>query len=275
MMSTAVASVSNFQNETTSSSTSNPSFLTPSSTSNSGTTPSSTVSLLSNGIPGYQYTIVDPSNQYQKYLIVVLQVLSGTDPTDPPRYSPILVEDGNTLRIKIPLAPVMTNEEIMTDARVSWMREGSAGGVGFQQYKNTRLAGLGPAIAQINGFFNGKPLSTTWDLPLSEPCEKLIGSYSINNFPAQNGSSRFGTSFSPVVVEFKLSTVEQRVKKQTRVSAGLWEENAADFGEIEDDSSPLNEDPNQRHYFSAPGGYNQHATGGYSISESPRKRGRS
>jgi hypothetical protein len=91
---------------------SNPSYFTPS----SGNSMSDAVTLLSNGIPGYQYTIVDPSNQYQKYLIVVLQVLSGTDPTDPPRYSPILVEDGNTLSIKVPLAPVMINEELMTDA---------------------------------------------------------------------------------------------------------------------------------------------------------------
>jgi len=156
-MSTAVASGSNFQNDATCSSTSNPSFLSP----GSDVAMPDAVSLLSNGIPGYQYTIVDPSNQYQKYLIVVLQVLSGTDPTNPPRYSPVLVEDGNTLRVKVPLAPVMINEEMMTDARVSWMREGG-GGSGYQQYKNTRLAGLGPAIAQVNGFFNGKPLSTTW-----------------------------------------------------------------------------------------------------------------
>jgi hypothetical protein len=232
------------------------------------------VTLLSTGIPGYQYTIVDPSNQYQKYLIVVLQVLSGTDPTDPPRYCPVLVEDGNSLRIKVPLAPVMINEELMTDARVSWMREGS-GDTTHQQYKNTRLAGLGPAIAQINGFFNGKALSTTWDLPLSEPCEKLIGSYSINNFPAQNGSGRFGSSFSPVVVEFKLSTVEQRVKKQSRVSTGLWEDN--DFARIDDNSAPLNEDTSQMHYFppQSPGGYvPHHVSGGYSISETPKKRGR-
>lgn len=222
------------------------------------------VSLLHNGIPGYQYTIVDPSNQYQKYLIVVLQVLSGTDPTDPPRYAPVLIEDGSTLRVKVPLAPVMINEAMMTDRRVSWMREGGGlGADGYHQYKNTRLAGLGPAIAQVNGYFNGKPLTTTWDLPLSEPCEKLIGSYSINNFPATKKSSgrSYGTSFCPVVVEFKLSTVEQRVKKQSRVSTGIWqEEEPFEDGEFDsenqDNARPLEEQIHNRSYYSPgfPGG---------------------
>ena len=219
MLSTPATSNNLFKiSEGITSANSNPPFMT----SSCGTTPDA-VTLLTNGIPGYQYTIVDPSNQYQKYLIVVLQVLSGTDPSNPPRYSPVLLEDGCTLQIKMPLAPVMINEEMMTDARVSWMKDGG-GGEGYKQYRNTRLAGLGPAIAQVNGYFNGQPLTTTWDLPLSEPCEKLIGSYSINNFPAPKGSGRFGATFSPVVVEFKLSTVEQRVKKQSRVSAGIWEE---------------------------------------------------
>jgi len=227
------------------------------------------VSLLHNGIPGYQYTIVDPSNQYQKYLIVVLQVLSGTDPTDPPRYSPVLVEDGNTLQVQVPLAPVMINEDMMTDARVSWMREGGEG-AGYQQYKNTRLAGLGPAIAQVNGYFNGKPLTTTWDLPLSEPCEKLIGSYSINNFPAPKSSGRFGTRFSPVVVEFKLSTVEQRVKKQSRVSTGLWEDDGVELGGVEDTAAT--HDSSESYPYrtsSSSSGYQHHSYGKH---ESPNKR---
>jgi hypothetical protein len=220
MITSPSTSASHFQvNEGISSSPSNPPFLPI----DSDETPDA-VLLLANGVPGYQYTIVDPANQYQKYLIVVLQGLSGTDPTNPPRYSPVLVEDGNTLQVKVPIAPVMISEEMMTDGRVSWMREGGGSAGYHQQYRNTRLAGLGPAVAQINGHFNGKPLTTTWDLPLIEPCEKLIGNYSINNFPAEHGSGRFGASFSPVVVEFKLSTVEQRVKKQSRVSSGLWED---------------------------------------------------
>jgi len=264
---TAVASSSpTFQNDGTCSSISTPSYFT---TGTDAGMPDA-VSLLHNGIPGYQYTIVDPSNQYQKYLIVVLQVLSGTDPTAPPRYSPVLVEDGNTLRVKVPLAPVMINEAMMTDKRVSWMREGG-GADGYQQYKNTRLAGLGPAIAQVNGFFNGKPLCTTWDLPLSEPCEKLIGSYSINNFPATNSSGRYGTNFCPVVVEFKLSTVEQRVKKQSRVSTGIWQdEDSSDDGTVDCENLDVArppEEPSHRQSYYSPG----FPGGGYGINDKPKK----
>ena len=104
------------------------------------------------------------------------------------------------------------------------MREGASPSR-LQHYKNTRLAGLGPAIASLQGHFNGPDVSTVWNLPLSEPCDELIGSYSINNFPgARSVTGRGGSSFCPVVVEFKLSTVEQRVKKRARVTTGLWDD---------------------------------------------------
>jgi hypothetical protein len=69
--------------------------------------------LLKNGFPGYQYTVVEPNNQYQKYLIVVIQALSGTSPVQPPRYQPTLEEeDGTILKVQVPLSPVFNNTNL-------------------------------------------------------------------------------------------------------------------------------------------------------------------
>ena len=57
-------------------------------------TGASVVSLVQSGIPGIQYTYVDPDTQFQKYLIVLVQAPSGTDPLAPPDYSlPIQILD--------------------------------------------------------------------------------------------------------------------------------------------------------------------------------------
>jgi hypothetical protein len=213
--------------QTTSSSSSSPNNvkIVPS-VSPSTETPKSAL-LLKNGFPGYQYTVVEPNNQYQKYLIVVIQALSGTSPVQPPRYQPTLEEDGTILKVQVPLSPVFNNTNLLTNSKVSWMSNATNGNL--VEYKNTRLAGIGPAIAQVQAFCNSNEMYTEWRLPLGERCDEIIGSYSINNFPS---GDRFGPTFSPVLVEFKLSTVEQRVKKEAKVEQGLWLEN----GESEDGS---------------------------------------
>jgi hypothetical protein len=95
----------------------------------------------------------------------------------------------------------------------------SAANCNAETYKSTRLAGLGPAIAQVQAHCNSTEIFTEWRIPLSEKCDAIVGSYSINNFPSGDA---YGPTFSPVLVEFKLSTVEQRVKKEAKIEKGLW-----------------------------------------------------
>ena len=71
------------------------------------------------GYPGYQYSIVDPDSQFQKYLIVVIQAL--TDPLNPPPYSATLTQDGTTLSVDVPMSHVFTRESLMLNQKVSWM----------------------------------------------------------------------------------------------------------------------------------------------------------
>ena len=222
--------------------------------------------MIDNGYPGYQFAIVDPSNQYQRYLIVVLQCLSGTDPTCPPRYNPTLNDDGSCLSISVPVDPVLFNTRLMTDARVSWMREGSSRST-MQSYQNTYLAGMGPAIASVRGANNSgkEQITTEWNIPLDERCDEVIGSYSINNFPAKK--NKHGKTFNPVVMEFKLSTIEQSVKKEATVTQGLW---LSDDEEGGNDSGTENTyvDPNFAQ------AYSHNSSNSASYSSPPSKRHR-
>ena len=91
----------------------------------------------------------------------------------------------------------------------------------YNSKRQTRLGGLGPTVAQVAGNNQVRtPPSIKWTIPLSERCDDLIGSYSINNFPAKKNT--YNLTFHPVLMEFKLSTVEQNVKKETRVNSSLW-----------------------------------------------------
>ena len=91
----------------------------------------------------------------------------------------------------------------------------------YNSKRQTRLGGLGPTIAQVKG---NSPTTITpsikWTIPLSERCDELIGSYSINNFPGDR--NEYGQTFFPILMEFKLSTVEQNVKKETRINSCVW-----------------------------------------------------
>lgn len=185
---------------------------------NSSTQMTPATLLLQSGIPGYSYTFVDPDEQYQKYLVVVIQALSGTDPLHPPNLHATLTEDGMSLTAQIPISPVFLSTDLMVHKNVSWMRANSE-----QQYyskRQTRLGGLGPTIAQVKGNNPNTSPCIEWVIPLSERCDELVGSYSINNFPADR--NRFNQTYYPVLMEFKLTTVEQNVKKESRINAGLW-----------------------------------------------------
>ena len=175
--------------------------------------------LLNAGIPGYSYTFVDPDEQYQKYLVIVIQALSGTDPSNPPDLQATIVDEGMALSLQLPISPVFLSMELMVHKRVSWMRAKNE--QDYNSKRQTRLGGLSPAIAQVAGNNQVRtPPSIKWTIPLSERCDDLIGSYSINNFPAKKNT--YNLTFHPVLMEFKLSTVEQNVKKETRINSSLW-----------------------------------------------------
>ena len=107
----------------------------------------------------------------------------------------------------------------MVHKNVSWMRAKNE--QDYNSKRQTRLGGLGPAIAQVQGHNQVRtPPSIKWTVPLSERCDELIGSYSVNNFPGKKNS--YNQTFYPVLMEFKLSTVEQNVKKETRINSSLW-----------------------------------------------------
>ena len=151
-------------------------------------------------------------------MIVILQALSGTDPMRPPDLQPQIVDDGMSLLLHMPITPTLLCTEKMVSKNVSWMSSNSS-----EQYhskKQTRLGGLGPAIAQVKCYSKTTVPTVQWKIPLVEPCDEIIGNYSINNFPAERND--YGHQFFPVLMEFKLSTVEQNVKKESRVNSGLW-----------------------------------------------------
>ena len=59
----------------------------------------------------------------------------------------------------------------------------------YNSKRQTRLDGLGPAIAQVRGNNpTDTPPSIKWTIPLSERCDELIGSYSVSNFPSKKNS---------------------------------------------------------------------------------------
>ena len=183
------------------------------------------VRLLTSGIPGLQYVIVDPDAQYQKFEIVLFQAPSGTDPRHPPDFNARLTDHGKVLKVSISVTPVLADKALLVDKKASWMRDESGGGwYSYENRKQTRLGGLGPTIAQINSFFCNQPWRTAWKIPLSEVCDEIIGGYSICNFPPQHTYGPTAHQFYPVIVEFKLKTVEQSVKWETKITAGLWAE---------------------------------------------------
>ena len=175
--------------------------------------------LINSGIPGYSYTFVDPDEQYQKYLVVVIQALSGTNPSNPPDLGATITDEGTSLTVQLPISPVFLNTNLMVHKNVSWMKARNE--AEYNSKRQTRLGGLGPTIAQVKG---NSPTTITpsikWTIPLSERCDELIGSYSINNFPGDR--NEYGQTFFPILMEFKLSTVEQNVKKETRINSCVW-----------------------------------------------------
>ena len=176
-----------------------------------------TIASIEAGYPVTQYLYIDPDNQYQQYLSVLVQTLSGTDPMDPPAYNPFLIEGGKKLRIKVPISPVLANTDLLVNKKVSWMK----GGGYYPNKRQTRLGGLGPAIAQISSHFQGQQWFTTWNIPLAKPCDEVVGNYSICNFPSQ--PNRHGQHYYPVVIEFKLKTLQQSVRTSQTVNTGVWD----------------------------------------------------
>ena len=82
-----------------------------------GPTTGSPVSALSSGVPGLTYTFVDPDVQFQKYLIVLIQAPSGTDPLSPPNYNARLAGNGKFLDVTIPVSSVLSNAELLVPFR--------------------------------------------------------------------------------------------------------------------------------------------------------------
>ena len=182
-------------------------------------TGASVVSLVQSGIPGIQYTYVDPDTQFQKYLIVLVQAPSGTDPLAPPDYNARITDQGKFLELTIPVCAELGNADLLVHKQASWMQEGGARK--YENRKQVRLGGLGPAIAVANTHFRGQPWCMVWKIPLSQVCDEIIGNYSITNFPANPNMA--GQKHYPVVIEFKLKTNEQTVKRHAEVNAGVWQ----------------------------------------------------
>ena len=181
--------------------------------------------LIKSGFPAIQYETVDNANQFQKYLIVCVQVLSGTDPTDPPSYNPELSDDGMTLNIKVPVSPVLTDPHLLTDPRAAWMKNGSS----YEADKNARLASLGLMVADLQSCVGTTDITMDWSLPLSVKCSEVVGNYSIGNFKATK--NKHNMRFYPVIVEFKLKVSQQSVKSMGMIQASAWMDSSDEEGE--------------------------------------------
>ena len=171
---------------------------------------------------------MDPNNQYQQYLHVLLQVPSGIDPLNPPNFNQKLTKGGTVLEITVPVLSVLSSSYLLLHRNTSWMRETLTST--YKNMKQMQLGGLGSAIAQINMYLSGQPWTTLWKLPLSEPCEEIVGNYSFTNFPAKPNSN--GMKHFPVLVKFKMKTAEQSVKQEATINASCWESDLDDLDDV-------------------------------------------
>ena len=172
--------------------------------------------LINSGFPAIQYETVDNSNQFQKYLIVCVQVLSGTDPANPPNYNPELSDDGMALNIKVPVSPILTDPHLLTDPRAAWMKNDAS----YEADKNARLASLGIMVADLQSCAGTTDITMDWSLPLSVKCSEVVGNYSIGNFRAKK--NKHNMRFYPVIVKFKLKVSQQSVKSMGMIQASAW-----------------------------------------------------
>ena len=83
----------------------------------------SAVRMMEGGVPGLQYSIVHPNDQYQKILIIALQALSDTDPLHPHMYNPRLMDGETTLEISIPVSGVFSKDNLLVHKNATWMME--------------------------------------------------------------------------------------------------------------------------------------------------------
>ena len=163
-------------------------------------------------------------------MIVLVQALSGTDPLRPPNFNPRLVGGGKFLELSVPVSRVLRDADLLVNRNASWM----SSSVGpYENTKQTRLGGLGPAIAQVNTHFQGQDWFTTWKIPLAEVCDEIVDNYSICNF--RTSANRAGQRFYPVLVEFKLKAIEQSVKKEAKINCGVWLDSDSGESSFDDD----------------------------------------
>ena len=99
------------------------------------------MSLVQNGIPGIQYTYINPDTQFQKYLVVLVQAPSGTDPLDPPDFNARLTDNGNSLELTIPICEELSKAELIVYKNAAWMQEG--GPLKYENCKQVRLGAVG------------------------------------------------------------------------------------------------------------------------------------
>ena len=78
--------------------------------------------LINTGIPKDSYIFVNPDEQYQKCPVVVIQVLSGTYPSNPPDLQATITDEGMILTVQLPISPVFLSMDLMVHKNVSWMR---------------------------------------------------------------------------------------------------------------------------------------------------------
>jgi hypothetical protein len=192
--------------------------------------------LVSKGYPGIQYTTVDPDQQFQNYLIVIVQVLAETDPMSPPSFNPRLTDDGKSLRLTVPCSNNLVDPNMLTHQNAAWMKDGA----GYEVDRATRLAGLGPAVAELQTFLNNQNVEIMWNLPLAHKCGEIVGNYSITNFPTPKNCN--GQRYYPVLVEFKLKLAEQKVQKRAIIKSSVW---GAESDEDDESDNDDNDDSNE------------------------------
>ena len=172
--------------------------------------------LISSGFPGIQYTVVDPNDHFQKYLILKVQALSGIDPLSPTSFNPILSSDGLFLKIDVHCSSVLSDADLLVHSNNAWMKDGSE----YEADCSTRLSGLGPAIADLMKYCNGNPVMA-WSLPLAHKCIAIVGNFSITNFGAEK--NEYNKKYRPVILEFKLKLEEQAVSSMTKIKTSVWD----------------------------------------------------
>jgi len=176
-------------------------------------------------IPALQHTFVNAN--YEEFMSVYVQCYSGVDPANPPDFNARLDPTGKNLLLSMPFTHLFQDDKLLTHKNHAWMHQEP-----YDIERNSKCAGLGPAIAEAHTYFGTKKISAEISIPLEKSCSTIIGDHHISSFPSDKNA--YGARFPVVMVHFLLKCENQKVKRKAAPVHSVWQ-NDDERGEPKDD----------------------------------------